>query len=102
MFLQAFTGITVVFIALLLLALSIYILGKTINRNTNKSQKNNSLDIEKEDDELIAVISAAISAYLDSDTLTPECPIKVNNFNRISSNTSIWHEESKKELVKGI
>jgi len=102
MFLQAFTGITVVFIALLLLALSIYVLGKTINRNKNKVQKEpGKINIE-EDDEIIAVISAAISAYLDSDTLTPQSTIKVSKFNRISSNSPIWHEESKKELVRNI
>jgi len=104
MWLQSIIGISVVFLALIALSFSIYLFGKLMNskKNTNTvNQKNISIEVDG-DDQLIAVITAAISAYLNSNGIDPECKIRVKSFNRITSTTSIWNEVSKIDLIENI
>ncbi len=110
MWLQAIIGISVVFLALIALSFFIFLFGKIMNRE-KKSKKapsiklnaNKKITVEIDgDDELIAVITAAVSTYLNSNGLSPECKIRVTTFNRVTSKSSIWNESSKQELVESL
>ncbi len=110
MWLQAIIGISVVFLALIALSLFIFVFGKIMNREkknkkirSKRSKADKKITVEVDgDDELIAVITAAVSAYLNSNGLSPECKIKVTTFNRVTSKSSIWNESSKHELVESL
>jgi len=74
-----------------------------INKNSKKEEKvenvvtdsNVTEKIVKNDDkELIAVISAAISAYLGSDS---GIKFRVKSFRRVGDNTSAWSKTSRLE-----
>ncbi|MBN2852859.1 MAG: OadG family protein [Clostridia bacterium] len=109
MLLQSIIGISVVFLALIALSFCIYLFGKLMNTGKKKQEiqteqvEEENMVIEVEgDDQLIAVITAAVNAYFSSNGLTPDCKIKVKAFNRIASNAPIWNEVSKKELVQNL
>ncbi|MCK5812419.1 MAG: OadG family protein [Clostridiales bacterium] len=110
MWLQAIIGISVVFLALIALSFFIFLFGKIMNKEKKNGEKNSiklstnkKITVEVDgDDELIAVITAAVSAYLNSNGLSPECKIKVTSFNRVTSKSSIWNESSKRELVESL
>ncbi|MFO7636738.1 MAG: hypothetical protein R6W96_05485, partial [Clostridia bacterium] len=51
-------------------------------------------------DELVAVIAAAVSAFLDSGHLAAECEIKVRSFKRTGSNSPVWNQAGRNELVQ--
>lgn len=111
MWLQSIVGISVVFLALIALSFFIYLFGKIMvsglkNKKAEtlegkmKTVKNIEIDADVEDDdELIAVITAAVQASLVNAGITPECKIRVKSFNRISDNTPVWNETGRKELI---
>ncbi|MFO7611210.1 MAG: OadG family protein [Clostridia bacterium] len=112
MWLQSLVGISVVFLALIALSFFIYLFGKVMKngngtrpsgtaRNEISSMKT-SLEnpgADGGDDELIAVITAAIMASLRQAGLTPECRIKVRPFNRVSSDAPAWNLAGRNELI---
>ena len=108
MWLQSIIGISVVFMALIALSFSIYLFGKLMNMKKKKKEtepilKEKTITLEVDgDDQLIAVITAAVSAYLSSNGLSPECKFRVKTFNRVISNVPIWNEVSKRELVENL
>lgn len=74
-----FTGLTVVFIALILLIIIMWTMGKIVSfigkhkKPTSKNSKQNKIDAKKpqshtkKDDSIIAAITAAISSYRGAD-----------------------------------
>jgi sodium pump decarboxylase gamma subunit len=105
MWLQSVVGISVVFLALVALSFFIYIFGKVMKNGGDKSKKKlesvSSIEVEAnvDDDELIAVITAAIQASLQKAGITPECRIVVKSFNRVEDGTPVWNKTGRKEVL---
>lgn len=101
----------VVFIALILLSLAIWLLTRgTGKRGANKKPgpsiqtkdpeflqtRNSHSDQLLAPEELIAVLTAAVQAYADSN---PDCRIRVKSFRRVPQNTPAWNMEGRKEYI---
>lgn len=118
MWLQSIVGISVVFLALVALYVFILLFGKFMKNGEDRSvkrkaEKDKAPGLEKpltgveitaesdEDDmdEIIAVITAAVKAAVAGSGITPECRIKVRSFKRVSSESPVWHEAGRKELL---
>lgn len=108
-----FVGITVVFLALIILSLSIYVFSKIIEstgkKNINKAteQKNESSVVEIDEkssdienstsnEELVAVITAAVMACMKR---TPGCKIQVKSFRRIPQTSPAWNIRGRNEYI---
>lgn len=109
MWLQSIIGISVVVLALVVLSFSIFVFGKIMTKDFKKETKKSKTVEEKSiivevdgDDELIAVITAAVQAYFGTVNITPECKIRVKSFNRVESNSPTWNKTSNQELVNNI
>ncbi len=113
MWLQSIVGISVVFLALVALSFFIYLFGKFMKNGDDRAQKRMTEKLKKTEagleitapvddddaDELIAVITAAVRAAVSGSGIIPECAIKVKPFKRVSSQSPVWHEAGRKELV---
>ena len=111
-----FVGITVVFLALIILSLIIYASGKFFSAKNNtrnvKEIDNNEasvLEIDEDEkidapynnlsnDELVAVLTAAIQASMRS---RPECNIRVKSFRRIPQSSPVWNVTGRNEQLAG-
>jgi sodium pump decarboxylase gamma subunit len=112
MWLKALVGIIIVFLVLIFLAYFIHLFGKLMNHNfmRRKSISKVNEDAEPEiivenngnPDEIAAVITAAIRAYLGTSRLTAECSIRVRPFNRVSSDSPVWNTTNKNELIDSL
>ena len=119
-----FVGITVVFIALILLSLIIYVSTRllTLKRNgrtesNNKLHKASILEIDeasileidddeeeiiniqgskKPDEELVAIIMAAIQAGMSPDS---QCRLQIKSFRRIEQTSPIWNKAGRREQI---
>ena len=111
MWLQSIVGISVVFLALVVLSLFIYLFGKVMVNGAKKNKekpiktktgniKSIEVDADIEDnDELIAVITAAIQASLVKAGISPECKIVVRSFKRVGSDAPVWNTTGREELL---
>lgn len=109
MWLQSVVGISVVFLALVALFFFIYIFGKVMKNGSNKVEKTPERKIRKiksievdadvDDNQLIAVITAAVQASLQKAGITPECRIVVRSFNRVEDGTPVWNKTGRKEVL---
>ncbi|HRX42053.1 MAG TPA: OadG family protein [Clostridia bacterium] len=108
MWLQSIVGISVVFLALIALSLFIYFFGKVmVNGNGKKSRTNEAIrDVsniqvaaDTDDDEIIAVITAAIQAGLRKAGITPECKIVVKSFKRVEADSPVWNATGRNEVL---
>ncbi len=105
-------GISIVFICMILITLVLYLFplffGKG-SKGDKKKKKNIKVEPvveetkvcetnvdDKDDRELIAVITAAISAYLGSDS---GIKFKVKSFRRVGDNASAWSKTSRLENI---
>jgi len=106
-------GMTVVFAALIILAFLISALSKAVNsnKNINADKQNNvlitpvtstsSIDAKtgtdvQNDDELVAVITAAILASMKQE---PDFRIRVKSLRRIQDNSPAWNVAGKLSLL---
>lgn len=104
-------GISIVFICMILITLVLYLFPLIFgggNKNNKSKKKEKEIEqvaateentvvkasAEKDDKELIAVITAAISAYLGSDS---GIKFRVASFRRVGDNTSAWSKTSRLE-----
>ena len=116
----ALVGFSVVFIALILLTIIIYVFNKiNINaKNTVKSSvKSSEASVKTEslpafnegvealddetlisDDELVAVLTAAIMASVKRSS---ECNIKVKSIKRLPKTSPVWNTTGRNELIAG-
>jgi len=111
MWLQSIVGISVVFLALISLSFAIYVFGKVMVTGTKREKEKpvkeklenvGSIEVNtdiNDDDELIAVITAAVQASLVKAGISPECKIIVKSFKRISDGTPVWNSTGRKELL---
>jgi len=108
MWLQSIVGISVVFLALIALSFFIYVFGKVMKKNSTAAQPSKkALDkigevevtADTEDDELIAVITAAIQASLAKAGISPECKIVVKTFKRVDSDAPVWNTTGRSEVL---
>lgn len=118
MWLQSIVGISVVFLALVALYVFILLFGKFMKNGEDRSVKRKAEKAESPEpvklqagveitadaddgdmDEIIAVITAAVRAAVAGSGITPECRIKVKSFKRVSSESPVWHEAGRKELL---
>lgn len=108
MWLQSIVGISVVFLALIALSFFIYLFGKVMMKNNAKdkntetpSKKISSIELsaDTDDEELIAVITAAIQASLKKAGITPECKIVVKSFKRVESDAPVWNTTGRNEVL---
>lgn len=100
-----FFGILVVFIVLFILYIAINILSKLLNENKSPKTEVSKEEVkavdeveEKEnenDEELIAVITAAIASSMNKST----CDIRVNNIKRINDPTPAWGKFGRVEQI---
>lgn len=110
-------GILVVFLALVFLAAILTIFGKvfSINKNAvkndpvtarngasvpevNEDKKLDAPDGDPSNDELVAVLTAAV---LSSLRRPPECKIRVKSFRRIPQTSPIWNLRGRSEYLSG-
>ena len=102
-------GITVVFSALVILALMISLYSKIITGFSSKEKAKKQADVKTPavteaaattdtiaDEELIAVITAAISAALQN---TPTCNLRVKSFKRINQTAPAWYSAGISEYI---
>ena len=105
-------GISIVFICMILITLVLYLFplifgnDKKNKDNNSKKEKNKEAkeqvvasepvveSVKNDDKELIAVISAAISAYLGSNS---GIKFRVKSFRRVGDNASAWSKTSRLE-----
>lgn len=107
----AVVGLSIVFSVLLILMLVLKIFEKifykekkTVQPEENKAEKITPVPeqpvsqvAEKEDEEeLIAVLTAAIAASLNTSTYN----LKIKSYRRISDNTSAWNKAGVKETIE--
>ena len=109
MWLQSIVGISVVFLALIALSFFIFLFGKIMKDNGKKGATKEIPELEKvkeievsadsDDDEIIAVITAAIQAAMAKAGISPECKIVVRSFKRVVSDAPAWNAAGRKELL---
>lgn len=105
----AVSGITIVFLALILLFIFVVVFTKilSLKNNYNHSAENVDKDISNTknngknnksmtDEELIAVFSAVACTYTRD---RPDVKIKVKSFKRIQQKTPIWNAAGRKEQI---
>lgn len=106
-------GLGVVFIGLISLIIVVEIISKLVNNDNKNKTSNQSLDLvnnlkknelnvntrnfesQKENEELISVISAAIAAVFNCSTHN----IIVKSIRRIPTNTPAWNRVSREEQI---
>lgn len=112
-----FVGITVVFLALIVLTVIIYYFTKILNtrHKSAKTAKQSGYDeaslleideddasshasIPNLDEELIAVITAAIQSSM---AVTPGCKLQVKSFRRVGQTTPVWNRTGRLEQIAG-
>lgn len=101
-----FISAFIVFIALILLSFIIYLFSKIrFNRNINSSSSsdlfidkasNSVLSNENLDEELIAVLTIAISLYVNK---KPNYKFKIKSFKRIKNSAPIWNTVGRNEYI---
>jgi len=107
-----FVGMTVVFIALIVLTFAIYGIAKIINsftkpraskKETFKSTEANtvvqeavSVAVEESDEDLIAVLTAAVLAAMGNGSQTN---IVVKSFRRIPQAAPVWNTAGRNEYI---
>jgi len=101
-----FTGISVVFLCLVLLVFIIYAMPKALSLFTKKKFKEEQEEIQtgntsslqeiKHEDELIAVITAAILACFKPEVRSR---IKIGQIKRISDKPPVWNNISRNEQI---
>ncbi len=109
MFVICIEGMLVVFAVLILLWASIVIMHKCIALGEKKKEqpvspqpeKNTvsvpaSVAVEKEEEELVAVLTAAVAASLNTSTYN----LKIKSFRRIGQNAPAWNAAARKEQIE--
>ena len=101
-----FTGISVVFLCLVLLVFIIYAMPKALSLFTKKKFKEEQEEIQtgntsslkeiKHEDELIAVITAAVLACFKPEVRSR---IKIGQIKRISDKPPVWNNISRNEQI---
>ena len=111
-----FEGMTVVFIALILFSLIIYVSTKLLTVKKREQSKRNTikdeasiLEIEedenaisdiptsdKPEEELVAVIMAVIQAGMASES---QCRLRIKSFRRIEQSSPVWNRAGRLEQI---
>lgn len=108
MWLRSIVGISVVFLALIALSFFIYLFGKVMVKGNKKPTKITDsmktvskveVSADTDDNELIAVITAAIQASFKKAGITPECKIVVKSFKRVEDDSPVWNTTGRKEVL---
>lgn len=68
---------------------------KKDNENNNNTEENIAIDEQIDEDEIIAVISAAIAAVLNRSTNE----VVVRSIRRIPSSVPVWNQVARQELT---
>jgi sodium pump decarboxylase gamma subunit len=96
-----FTGFTIVFIALILLSFILYLFSKLFNNKKEAKEIESSAQtpIKEEphkDEELIAVLSAAVSAISER---APDVNFKIKSYRKVTKGTPVWNKAGRTEYL---
>ena len=91
---STFGGMTGLFIAIVLLLLILYTIVKL--RNAKNKEQSVEGTCEKPDEELVAVIMAAIQASMEPES---QCKLRIKSFRRIRQSSPIWNRTGRFEQI---